>query len=204
MSCLLFLFLFFSQNVHLVARWLPTLDDLLQSIVENSHPDYRVFITGEAAPTPESHVIPRGILENSIKITNEPPTGMNASQHAALNNFNQVCCCSLLIALLSILTLINVFSSLFLSFSLLQDTLEMCAKEQEFNSMLFSLCFFHACVTERRKFGSQGWNKYYPFSTGDLTISASVLCNYLEANNSVCCTTVFITTFFFKFRFLFY
>lgn len=57
--------------------------------------------------------------------------------------------------------------------------------------MFFSLCFFHACVTERRKFGAQGWNHNYPFSTGDLTISASVLYNYLEAN-----TKVFLPLFF--------
>ncbi|XP_074510014.1 dynein axonemal heavy chain 11 [Sebastes fasciatus] len=139
------------QNVHLVARWLPSLDALLETAAVDSHPNYRVFITGEPAPSPEKHIIPRGILENAIKITNEPPTGMNASLHAALNNFNQ-------------------------------DTLDMCSREQEFNSMFFSLCFFHACVTERRKFGPQGWNHNYPFSTGDLTISASVLYNYLEAN----------------------
>ncbi|XP_070822029.1 dynein axonemal heavy chain 11 [Chaetodon trifascialis] len=139
------------QNVHLVARWLPSLGPLLETVAVDSHPNYRVFITGEPAPSPERHVIPRGILENAIKITNEPPTGMNASLHAALNNFSQ-------------------------------DTLDLCSREQEFNSTLFSLCFFHACVTERRKFGPQGWNHNYPFSTGDLTISASVLYNYLEAN----------------------
>lgn len=63
--------------------------------------------------------------------------------------------------------------------------MDMCSREQEFNSMFFSLCFFHACVTERHKFGPQGWNHKYPFSTGDLTISASVLYNYLEANTKV-------------------
>uniref|UniRef100_A0A671UPK5 Dynein axonemal heavy chain 11 n=1 Tax=Sparus aurata TaxID=8175 RepID=A0A671UPK5_SPAAU len=68
---------------------------------------------------------------------------------------------------------------------ILQDTMDMCSREQEFNSMFFSLCFFHACVTERHKFGPQGWNHKYPFSTGDLTISASVLYNYLEANTKV-------------------
>nr|XP_029133801.1 dynein heavy chain 11, axonemal-like [Labrus bergylta] len=140
------------QNVHLVARWLPFLDALLETTAMDSHPNFRVFITGEPAPSPAQHVIPRGILENAIKITNEPPTGMNASLHAALNNFSQ-------------------------------DTLDMCSREQEFNSMFFSLCFFHACATERRKFGPQGWNHNYPFSTGDLTISASVLYNYLEANS---------------------
>ncbi|XP_056236518.1 dynein axonemal heavy chain 11 isoform X2 [Seriola aureovittata] len=139
------------QNVHLVACWLPSLDALLEIAAVDSHPNYRVFITGEPAPSLEKHVIPRGILENAIKITSEPPTGMNASLHTALNNFSQ-------------------------------DTLDMCTREQEFNSMLFSLCFFHACVTERRKFGSQGWNHNYPINNGDLTISANVLYNYLEAN----------------------
>lgn len=66
-----------------------------------------------------------------------------------------------------------------------QDTLEMCSKESEFKSVLFALCFFHAVVAERRKFGPQGWNRVYPFNFGDLTISIYVLYNYLEANSKV-------------------
>ena len=66
-----------------------------------------------------------------------------------------------------------------------QDTLEMCAREAEFKSILFALCYFHAVVSERRKFGPQGWNRVYPFNTGDLTISVNVLYNYLEANAKV-------------------
>ena len=63
----------------------------------------------------------------------------------------------------------------------------MCSKENEFKSILFSLVYFHAVVVERRKFGPQGWNRSYPFNTGDLTISVNVLYNYLEANNKVHC-----------------
>ena len=66
-----------------------------------------------------------------------------------------------------------------------QDTMEMCAREAEFKSILFSLCYFHAVVCERRKFGPQGWNRVYPYNTGDLTISCNVLYNYLEANAKV-------------------
>jgi len=61
----------------------------------------------------------------------------------------------------------------------------MCSKENEFKSILNSLCYFHAVVVERRKFGPQGWNRSYPYNTGDLTISVNVLYNYLEANAKV-------------------
>uniref|UniRef100_A0A8C9SNB8 Dynein axonemal heavy chain 17 n=1 Tax=Scleropages formosus TaxID=113540 RepID=A0A8C9SNB8_SCLFO len=142
------------QNIHLVAKWLSTLEKKLEQHSEGGHENFRVFISAEPSGTPESHIIPQGILENSIKITNEPPTGMHANLHKALDNFNQ-------------------------------DTLEMCARENEFKSILFALCYFHAVVAERRKFGPQGWNRSYPFNTGDLTISVNVLYNYLEANSKV-------------------
>ncbi|NXO51687.1 DYH9 protein, partial [Aramus guarauna] len=142
------------QNIHLVAKWLSSLEKKLEQHSEGSHRDFRVFISAEPAPSPDSHIIPQGILENSIKITNEAPTGMHANLHKALDNFNQ-------------------------------DTLEMCTRENEFKSILFALCYFHAVVAERRKFGPQGWNRSYPFNTGDLTISVNVLYNYLEASSKV-------------------
>uniref|UniRef100_H0XMD8 Dynein axonemal heavy chain 17 n=1 Tax=Otolemur garnettii TaxID=30611 RepID=H0XMD8_OTOGA len=144
----------FWVNIHLVARWLGTLDKKVERYSSGSHEDYRVFISAEPAPSPESHIIPQGILENAIKITNEPPTGMYANLHKALDLFTQ-------------------------------DTLEMCTKEIEFKCILFALCYFHAVVAERRKFGAQGWNRSYPFNNGDLTISINVLYNYLEANPKV-------------------
>ena len=69
----------------------------------------------------------------------------------------------------------------------------MCSKENEFKSILFSLIYFHAVVVERRKFGPQGWNRSYPYNTGDLTISVNVLFNYLEANNKVGYSTIILS-----------
>lgn len=60
----------------------------------DSHEAYRLFVSAEPSGTPESHIIPQGILESAIKITNEPPTGMQANLHKALDNFNQVKHCS--------------------------------------------------------------------------------------------------------------
>lgn len=63
----------------------------LEEFSQDSHEAYRVFVSAEPSATAESHIIPQGILESAIKITNEPPTGMQANLHKALNNFDQVC-----------------------------------------------------------------------------------------------------------------
>lgn len=57
-------------------------------------------------------------------------------------------------------------------------------KEQKVKTILFGLCYFHAVMLERKKFGAKGWNGKYPFSIGDLRDSAIVLNNYLEQNAS--------------------
>ena len=62
----------------------------MEQLAEGSHENFRVFVSAEPSSTPEGHIIPQGILENSIKITNEPPTGINANLHKALDNFTQV------------------------------------------------------------------------------------------------------------------
>merc|ERR1712159_921809 len=142
------------QNIHLVKNWLPTLEKKLEVYSAGAHSNFRIFMSAEPSGDPAAHFIPQGILENSIKITNEPPTGIQANLHKALDNFNQ-------------------------------ETLESCSRENEFKSILQSLCYFHAVVCERRKFGPQGWNRPYPFNVGDLTICVNVLFNYLEANPKV-------------------
>ncbi|KAG7187946.1 hypothetical protein KM043_013908 [Ampulex compressa] len=142
------------QNVHLVRSWLPSLEKRIEQVLQVAHVDFRLFISAEPSQDPQESLIPQGILESAIKITNELPTGMHANVHKALDCFTQ-------------------------------ETLDMCTKETEFKAILFALCYYHAVVAERRKFGAQGWNRSYPFNVGDLTICAAVLLNYLENSTKV-------------------
>lgn len=66
----------YCQNIHLVKKWLPSLEKKMESFAGGCHADFRLFMSAEPAATPAAHIIPQGILESSIKITNEPPTGM--------------------------------------------------------------------------------------------------------------------------------
>lgn len=75
------------QNIHLVSKWLPHLEKIIEETLENVHPDFRLFVSAEESP--DFHAIPQGILEASIKITTESPTGIKANLHRALDNFSQ-------------------------------------------------------------------------------------------------------------------
>jgi dynein heavy chain, axonemal len=76
-----------------------------------------------------------------------------------------------------------------------EEILDGCAKQGEFRAIVFGLCYFHACLLERKKFGvgnmpgatsGIGWNMNYPFNTGDLLCCGQTAHNYLENNVKVC------------------
>jgi dynein heavy chain len=142
------------ENIHLVVKWLKKLEKVMEDCALTAHENFRFFLTAEPAGSRAYHIMPQGILQACIKITNEPPSGVQANLHSALNCFNQ-------------------------------DTLERCARENEFKKILIALVYHHAVIIERRKFGPIGWNVNYPFNKGDLNISSDVLFNYLEANSIV-------------------
>ena len=72
------------NNVHLMPRWLTELEKRLDVFnLQGSHEEFRVFLTSEPANT-----IPIGVLSRSIKLTNEPPTGLKANLQRAFTSFS--------------------------------------------------------------------------------------------------------------------
>ena len=74
--------------------------------------------------------------------------------------------------------------------------------QAEYRSIIFALCYFHAALLERKKFGvgnlpaatsGIGWNMNYPFNTGDLLCCGQCASNYLE-NNVKVCTVPFVSS----------
>jgi dynein heavy chain len=73
------------QNIHLMPKWLLELEKKLDEFaLEGSHPQFRLFLSAE--PSDE---IPIGILERSIKLTNEPPQGLKANMKRAFTFFTK-------------------------------------------------------------------------------------------------------------------
>jgi len=51
--------------------------------------------------------------------------------------------------------------------------------------MIFGLCFFHAQIQERRKFGPIGWNIRYEFNDSDLDTALTLLSLLLEEQEDI-------------------
>jgi len=69
-------------------------------------------------------------------------------------------------------------------FKLDDEKLTEHPKVFEFNKLFFALCFFHASVQDRRKYGSLGWNIAYDFNDTDIEISQNQLERFLTATTT--------------------
>ena len=73
------------NNVHLMPRWLKKVEKLLDEYASSgSHENFRVFMSSDP-----SNSIPIGILDRSIKLTSDPPSGLKANIKQAFCTFSR-------------------------------------------------------------------------------------------------------------------
>jgi len=77
------------DNVHLMSKWISTLERKLEVCAESAHENFRCFMSAEPHPFPHFQWIPQGILESSIKVVNMPPSSLQANLVRAFDQFNQ-------------------------------------------------------------------------------------------------------------------
>ena len=123
------------MNCHLAVSWMPALEAIVEQMDDTKHRDFRLWLTSSPNPS-----FPVSILQNSVKMTLEPPSGLKQ----------------------------NVLSTYE---AMTEEEFEGCSKPEVFKKLLFGLCFFHAIVQDRRKFGPIGWNISYAFTNEDLDVS---------------------------------
>lgn len=151
------------QNIHLTIEWTHTvLDKYVDKLAEGAHPDFRLFLSAEPPPSLETP-LPVALLQNSIKLTNEPPQGLRANLMASYGIWTE--------EQLDSCAKQSEYRSIIFALSFFHSTLQERKKLGVGN------------LPGARS--GIGWNMNYPFNTGDLLCCGQLASNYLENSSRV-------------------
>ncbi|XP_069092738.1 dynein axonemal heavy chain 6 isoform X2 [Pleurodeles waltl] len=150
----------FLQNCHLAVSWMLPMEELIKTFTEPNatiNENFRLFLSSMP-----SNTFPVTVLQNSVKVTNEPPKGLRANIRRAFTEITPT-------------------------------FFEEHVLGNQWRKVIFGVCFFHAIIQERKKFGPLGWNICYEFSDSDRECALMNLNLYCQEGKLPWAALIYIT-----------
>nr|XP_060479238.1 dynein axonemal heavy chain 6 [Panthera onca] len=150
----------FLQNCHLAVSWMLAMEELIKTFTDPNiiiKDTFRLFLSSMPSST-----FPVTVLQNSVKVTNEPPKGLRANIRRAFTEMTP-----------------SFFEENILG--------------RKWRQIIFGICFFHAIIQERKKFGPLGWNICYEFNDSDRECALLNLNLYCQEGNIPWDALIYIT-----------
>jgi len=79
--------------------------------------------------------------------------------------------------------------------NLTDNKFDKCRSQEKYKKLIFSLCFFHSILIERKKFQNLGWNVIYSFNDSDFEVNniiSGYIINILSASESNLCNIIIL------------
>uniref|UniRef100_A0A8C9H051 Dynein heavy chain-like protein PF11_0240 n=1 Tax=Piliocolobus tephrosceles TaxID=591936 RepID=A0A8C9H051_9PRIM len=164
----------FLQNIHLMTKWLKEFEEILDNILANAHPTFRLFLSSAVPTEKNSTILPEKLLKKCIRINNEKSYSLKENIKVCLDKFMNIN-----------VDAVGDVTENGTGNASINGTAPVSKYDQDdkLKTVIFGISYYHSLLLARFLYGKIGFCQSYSFNDNDLEISFNIIKRYLIHSN---------------------